>query len=110
VVVRAAESLTHEKIREITTGHINGETVCTRLVGFDAPETYRAECGQELALGNHVTARLKELVATGNAELVKVPCACAYGAEGLIAATIAGGAESCVSTAATLGRFLSRNI
>jgi endonuclease YncB( thermonuclease family) len=64
------------------TVQVNGETEGTRLVGFNAPETYRAECGRERALGIRATARLKELVGMGDAKLVKVPCACANGTEG----------------------------
>ncbi len=42
---------------------VAGETF--RLVGFDAPETYRARCASERELGNRATFRLRQLVATG---------------------------------------------
>ncbi|WP_108816888.1 thermonuclease family protein [Loktanella sp. Alg231-35] len=35
-----------------------------RLVGYDTPETYRAGCAAERALGNRAMARLRELIAT----------------------------------------------
>jgi endonuclease YncB( thermonuclease family) len=40
---------------------LGGETF--RLVGFDAPETYRARCPSERELGNRATLRLKQIVA-----------------------------------------------
>src|SRR5262249_26320414 len=43
------------------TVRIAGETF--RLVGFDAPETYRARCPSERELGNRATFRLRQLVA-----------------------------------------------
>jgi hypothetical protein len=51
---------------------INGERV--RLVGYDTPETYQAQCAYERALGDQATARLRQLV-TGLArvELVLQP-------------------------------------
>jgi endonuclease YncB( thermonuclease family) len=36
-----------------------------RLIGFDAPETYRAQCSSERELGNRATFRLRQLVAGG---------------------------------------------
>lgn len=36
-----------------------------RLVGYDTPETYRARCDSELALGTAATERLRELIASG---------------------------------------------
>jgi hypothetical protein len=53
---------------------IAGETF--RLVGFDAPETYRAQCPSERELGNRATFRLRQLVADGGLDLERVPCAC----------------------------------
>jgi micrococcal nuclease len=41
---------------------IDGERY--RLVGFDTPETYRAECESEKQRGDRATARLRELVAS----------------------------------------------
>lgn len=46
---------------------VAGETF--RLVGFDAPETYRARCPSERELGNRATFRLRQLVAGGGLDL-----------------------------------------
>jgi len=59
---------------------IGGETI--RLVGFDAPETYRAQCPSERELGNRATSRLRHLVAGGGLDLERVACACRAGTEG----------------------------
>jgi endonuclease YncB( thermonuclease family) len=59
---------------------VAGETF--RLVGFDAPETYRAQCPAERELGNRATDRLRQLVATGGLDLERVACACRPGTEG----------------------------
>jgi len=48
------------------TVRIAGETF--RLVGFDAPETYRARCPSERELGNRATFRLRQLVAGGGSD------------------------------------------
>jgi endonuclease YncB( thermonuclease family) len=59
---------------------VAGETF--RLVGFDAPETYRAQCPSERQLGNRATFRLRQLVASGGLDLEQVACACRTGTEG----------------------------
>lgn len=59
---------------------IAGETF--RLVGFDAPETYRAQCPSERELGNRATFRLRQLVAGGGLDLERVACACRSGTQG----------------------------
>jgi micrococcal nuclease len=59
---------------------VAGETF--RLVGFDAPETYRAQCPSERELGNHATFRLRQLVAGGGLDLERVACSCPTGTEG----------------------------
>jgi endonuclease YncB( thermonuclease family) len=59
---------------------VAGETF--RLVGFDAPETYRAHCPAERDLGNRATFRLRQLVAGGGLDLERVACACRTGTEG----------------------------
>ena len=46
---------------------VDGDTIDVdetryRLIGFDAPETYRAECAAERQLGNAATERLRTLV------------------------------------------------
>lgn len=43
---------------------IDGERY--RLVGFDTPETYRAECESEKQLGEQATWRLRALIAGAN--------------------------------------------
>jgi endonuclease YncB( thermonuclease family) len=53
---------------------VAGETF--RLVGFDAPETYQAQCPSERELSNRATFRLRQLVATGALDLERVACAC----------------------------------
>jgi endonuclease YncB( thermonuclease family) len=60
--------------------HVAGETF--RLIGFDAPETYRARCASERELGNRATFRLRQLVAGGDLDLERVACACRTGTEG----------------------------
>ena len=56
---------------------IDGDTVDAptgvryRLLGYDTPETYRAICDEELALGKRATERLKELLASGEVQLIE---------------------------------------
>ena len=66
---------------------LDGDTIRTagetfRLVGFDAPETYRARCASERDLGTRATFRLRQLVAGGGLDLEQVACACRSGTEG----------------------------
>jgi endonuclease YncB( thermonuclease family) len=61
---------------------VAGETF--RLVGFDAPETYRAQCPSERELGNQATFRLRQLVAEGGLDLERIACACRTGTEGTL--------------------------
>lgn len=42
-----------------------------RLLGYDTPETYQARCVEELARGNRATARLKELLRSGDVRLIE---------------------------------------
>ncbi|WP_179381291.1 thermonuclease family protein [Jannaschia marina] len=64
---------------------IDGDTVDMsgqryRLVGFDTPETYHAQCDYELALGQEATRRVRELVASGRTvELSVLPGQDRYG-------------------------------
>jgi endonuclease YncB( thermonuclease family) len=53
-----------------------------RLVGFNAPETRRAQCESERELGAKATRRLRDLVREGNLEFEFVDCACPLGTEG----------------------------
>jgi endonuclease YncB( thermonuclease family) len=59
---------------------VEGETF--RLVGFDAPETYRAQCASERDLGNRATFRLRQLIAAGGIDLEPIECSCPKGTQG----------------------------
>jgi endonuclease YncB( thermonuclease family) len=53
-----------------------------RLVGFNAPETRRALCEVERALGDRATARLRDLVRSSKLDFEFIACACLPGTEG----------------------------
>jgi endonuclease YncB( thermonuclease family) len=53
-----------------------------RLVGFNAPETWRAACPAEQAQGTRTTNRLRELVHGGKLDFEYVVCSCPAGTEG----------------------------
>jgi endonuclease YncB( thermonuclease family) len=53
-----------------------------RLVGFNAPETYRAACASEKKIGDRATRRLEQLLASGSVRFVEVACSCPAGTEG----------------------------
>jgi endonuclease YncB( thermonuclease family) len=59
---------------------VAGETF--RLVGFDAPETYRAQCASEQEVGNRATFRLRQLIAGGGLDLEPIECSCQVGTQG----------------------------
>ncbi|KIN69887.1 Thermonuclease [Sulfitobacter noctilucae] len=60
------------------TVRLAGETI--RLVGFDTPETYRAQCDAERARGDAATERLRELLArASSARLAYLPRRDQYG-------------------------------
>ena len=67
---------------------INGDSIRTgkqvyRLVGFNTPESGdNVICEREGALAAKATQRLRELVAGGQLDLRRVPCACPRGTEG----------------------------
>ena len=67
---------------------IDGDTVrlngtAYRLIGFDTPERGdKAQCDDERRRAENATHRLLDLVATGNARLTRVACACPPGQEG----------------------------
>lgn len=67
---------------------VDGDTIkvdlteSVRLVGFNAPETTRAQTQIELTMGQEATARLEELVRGGDLDLTYVRCACRPGTEG----------------------------
>ena len=64
---------------------VDGDTVnlagqLIRLVGFDTPETYRAECASERRLGDAASDKLRELLAgASSAQLVYLPNRDRYG-------------------------------
>jgi endonuclease YncB( thermonuclease family) len=56
-----------------------------RLVGFDAPETWKPDCDGERALGLKATARLRELVRGGGLDFEYIACSCPAGTQGAFA-------------------------
>jgi len=64
---------------------VDGDTVrlagtSIRLTGFDAPETYRAQCDAERVRGEAATARLRELIELAStAQLAYLPHQDQYG-------------------------------
>jgi|SRR5215212_6303229 len=67
---------------------IDGDTVLAqgvtyRLVGFDTPERGdKARCNDERVRAERATQRLSDFIASGDASLVRVACACRPGEEG----------------------------
>jgi len=67
---------------------IDGDTVrfagaAYRLVGFDTPERGdKARCDDERRRAEAATTRLRGLIASGDARLTRVACACRAGLEG----------------------------
>ena len=66
---------------------VDGDTIrigdrLTRLVGFNAPETWKPNCDAEQRLGEAATRRLRQLVAGGDVRFASVHCACRPGTEG----------------------------
>lgn len=61
---------------------ILGANRSVRLVGFNAPESRRPQCGLEGKLGNTAKNRLRQLVASSDLEFAYVRCACRPGTEG----------------------------
>jgi endonuclease YncB( thermonuclease family) len=53
-----------------------------RLVGFNAPETRKAQCNAERGLGARATRRVRDLVREGNLDFEFVACSCPPGTEG----------------------------
>jgi len=53
-----------------------------RLVGFNAPETRKAQCEPERELGARATRRLRDLIRDGNLDFEFVACSCPPGSEG----------------------------
>jgi endonuclease YncB( thermonuclease family) len=67
---------------------IDGDTVrlngtVYRLSGFDTPErSDKARCDDERRRAETATARLRSLIAGGDARLIRVACSCRPGQEG----------------------------
>jgi endonuclease YncB( thermonuclease family) len=79
-----AASINHEDVRVI-----DGDTIRVfhqkpnvRLVGFNAPETRRAQCEAERELGAKATRRVRDLVRADNLDFEFVACSCPPGTEG----------------------------
>jgi endonuclease YncB( thermonuclease family) len=53
-----------------------------RLVGFNAPETWRAACPAEQLQGDKAARRLRELVRAGKLDFEFIACSCPAGTQG----------------------------
>ena len=63
--------------------NVRGITPNVRLVGFNAPETWRPSCTAERQVGERATARLSQLVRNAaSIEFERVACSCRPGTEG----------------------------
>jgi endonuclease YncB( thermonuclease family) len=83
-ILRVAAEPIHPNEIEVVDGdtiRARGVTL-VRLVGFDAPETWRAKCPAERSLGTRATERLRQLVASGPLDLTEVVCSCRPGTHG----------------------------
>jgi endonuclease YncB( thermonuclease family) len=82
-----AEPINPEDIRVIDgdTIRVYHQQPNVRLVGFNAPETRRAECEAEAELGARATRRLRDLIRAGHLEFQYVQCSCSSGMEGTFA-------------------------
>jgi len=90
---------------------IDGDTIrigrrSIRLVGFNAPETYRAQCSAERALGNRATARLRSIMRGGGVALEDVVCSCRPGAHGTDACNYGRSCGRLTSSGADVGSIL----
>lgn len=62
---------------------IRGQDANVRLVGFNAPETWKPSCNSEREVGQRATARLTALVRGAQSiEFRRVACSCRRGTEG----------------------------
>src|SRR6516162_3969625 len=73
-----AEPINPEDIRVIDgdTIRVYHQQPNVRLVGFNAPETRKAECAAEEELGAKATRRLRDLIRAGHLEFQYVRCSC----------------------------------
>jgi len=76
--------ITLDEVRVIDgdTIRIHHQQPDVRLVGFNAPETRRAQCDFERDLGDKATARLRDLVRSAKLDFEFVACSCRSGTEG----------------------------
>lgn len=80
--VAAAEPVGSSEIRVTDGDTILAHGKVYRLVGFNAPETFKARCADERTLGVKARARLQALINAGALDLTEVQCSCAPGTEG----------------------------
>jgi len=80
----AAEPISAERVRVIDSDTVRlfNKRPDVRLIGFNAPETRRAQCAAERALGDKATRRLRDLVREQPLDFVAVDCSCKRGTEG----------------------------
>jgi endonuclease YncB( thermonuclease family) len=76
--------ITPDEVRVIDgdTIRIHHQRPDVRLVGFNAPETRRAQCDFERDLGDKATTRLRDLVRSAKLDFEFVACSCRSGTEG----------------------------
>jgi len=76
--------ITSDEVRIIDgdTIRVHHQRPDVRLVGFNAPETRRAQCEVERELGGKATARLRDLVRSSTLDFEFVACSCRPGTEG----------------------------
>lgn len=80
VPTTAAEPISPRSLSVIDgdTVRLSGQSI--RLIGYDTPETYRAECDSERVRGDAATVRMRELVgAATSAQLTYLPRRDQYG-------------------------------
>ena len=80
----ASAPMTADEVRVIDgdTIRLHQHKPDVRLVGFNAPETRRAVCDAERALGDQATRRVRDLVRSSKLDFEYVACACRAGTEG----------------------------
>jgi endonuclease YncB( thermonuclease family) len=83
-VVAVAEPITPGEISVLDgdTIRVHRERPDVRLVGFNAPETRRAQCYAEEQLGARAARRLRERVLSGDLDFRYVACSCPPGTAG----------------------------
>jgi endonuclease YncB( thermonuclease family) len=70
------------RVIDADTVRLHNQRPDVRLVGFNAPETRRANCPAERELGNQAARRVRELIRTGTLDFTYVACACRPGTAG----------------------------